>query len=42
MIGRGLKDDHEAAAIAGGSTRGEVEEQEITNDVGRIVLYSRP
>ena len=34
----GLRDDHEAAAIAEGSTRGEEEEQEITNDVGRIVL----
>ncbi|KAL9123814.1 MAG: hypothetical protein Q9217_006795 [Psora testacea] len=32
VVGRGLRDDHEAAAIAGGSTGGEVEEREITNN----------
>ena len=42
MVGGGLRDDHEAVAIAGGSTRREVEEQEIINDVGRIVLRPRP
>lgn len=42
VVGRGLRDDHEAAAIAGGSTWGEVEEREITNNVGRIVLRPRP